>query len=332
MDFNDVANPADIPHHDGVTHLMIAPEPDEDPALITRWQGLRRAIGMAGGHSQTIAGAFNYLYPRDLCVLVGPRAFHPTTPSATGRSVDYRTRAFLPFTDHYGYARQPLDVLPDYGMDGGNFIPAGDILISGEFTVSGEVMDIDGDQFTAKRAMALESGMTHVGLQTTTWHIDTVAGLLPDGRILVKLDETDYRHEAEQAGIADPFISMAGVQPWTLPRLARVVGRKNILTFSLFPHDDADVVCGPEGIAGSTIASRAFGLAANSIVVGDTLVSETLPPKLSARLKSDGIKTIGPRDAGVDTFVYGDEGFVGGARCLTLAVSHQRRAAPQFFF
>lgn len=326
--FNAASNPADIPPHDGVTHLMFAPEDGTEPAIVARWLGLRDAITLAGGHVQVIAGDFQYPYARDLFIILGDSAYHPTLTFAQDgdERLDFRRRMLLPFIAHYGYAMRGLNTLPDYGIDGGNILPLPQhgAVLSGTHSIYGEYDDLIADQLRAQKAMVGEQNMRAISAHATTWHIDSVAGALPDGRVLIKLDETAEEYELRDAGVHDAYLAATGVAARHVQRVAAKIGRENILTFSILPHADADVVCGVDALAQSAIASRAFGLVANGINVNGTWIAETPPPALAARLAADGIRMIGPRDVGVETFLYGDEGFVGGARCLTLAVTHQR--------
>ena len=325
--FNAATRPADIPFHDGTTHLMFAPMDDDNATLITRWQGVHDAVQLAGGHVQVITQPHDYPYARDLFVLVEETAYHPSVPrSIDPRGLDYRRRAFAPFIEHYGYQLHGLNTLPDYGMDGGNFVHLEDdgILLTGQHSIFGEADDLNMDELYAKRAIAATQMQDLCSLRATTWHIDSVAGLLPDGRVMIKLDETDHSDALADTGVDDAYLAMTGIKNGQLHWLSERIGRERCLTFSLFDHPDADVVCGLESVAGNNIAARAFGLAANGTLVSDVFVGETMPAPLATRLKADGIRTITPKDVGAETFLLGDEGFVGAARCLTLPVRHQR--------
>ncbi len=325
--FDAATRPADIPYHKGLTHLMFAPMDDDDATLITRWQGVHDAIQLAGGHVQVIVRPYEYPYARDLFVLMGNTAYHPTVPrSIHPRGLDHRRRAFAPFIAHYGYMMRGLNTLPDYGMDGGNFVhlEKDGILLTGHHSIYGEADDVNVDEIRAKHVIAATQMQDCCSLRTTTWHIDSVAGLLPDGRVMVKLDETDESDTLADTGVHDAYLALTGIKYGQLHWLADRIGRERCLTFSLFDNPDADVVCGLESVAGNNLAARAFGLAANGALVGDTFVGESMPGPLAARLKADGIRTITPKDVGAETFLLGDEGFVGAARCLTLPVRHQR--------
>lgn len=313
---------------------MLAPEAGTEAHLVARWLGLRAAIEKAGGHVQAISGNFNYHYARDLCILVGDTAFHPTVPMAEDSpdDLDYRRRAFLPFITHYGYRLRGLNVLPDYAMDGGNFVPLPDrrVLIAGQHSIIDEADDINLDAIRAQRVISVMSSLTLCSVASTTWHVDGVSGELPNSQLLVKLDELDREDDLKDHGFEHAYLPLVGAKSSGLRALDRHVGRANLLTFSLFDHPDADVVCQPESLKGSNVAARAFGLATNFIVVNGTVIGEDLPEPLENALKARGINKIGPKDVGVDTFLMGDEGFVGGARCLTLPVTKQTR--PSFFF
>ncbi|NBX66067.1 MAG: hypothetical protein EBQ96_03620 [Proteobacteria bacterium] len=333
-DFNAATHPSQINIREGITHLMIAPEAGTEPHLVARWLGLRSAIEKAGGHVQAIAGEFNYHYARDLCVLIGDTAYHPTVPMAEDSldDLDYRRRAFLPFISHFGYRLRGLNVLPDYAMDGGNFVPLENrkVLIAGQHSIIDEADDINMDAMRAQRVISVMSSMTLCSVSATTWHVDGVSGQLPDGALLVKLDELDREQDLQAHGIERAYLPLVGAKKSGLRALDRHVGRPNLLTFSLFDHEDADVICQPESLRGNNINARAFGLATNFIVVNGIMIGEDLPEPLENALKARGINKIGPKDVGVDTFLFGDEGFVGGARCLTLPVAKQTRR-PAYF-
>lgn len=328
--FNAVSHPSDLTVREGVTHLMFAPTGDTPQHLVDRWLGLRAAIEKAGGYVQAIENIFDYNYARDLGVVVGDMVFHPTVPGP--HLVDFRRRAFLPFLQRYGYTLRALNTLPDYAMDGGNFVPLSGLntLVVGQHSIFNELDDLNMDALRAQRLVAAHARMNFCSAASTTWHIDSVTGELPDGRLLVKLDELDREQDLKDLGHEDAYLTLLGVKNSGLRSLRNQLGAENLLTFSLFDHPDADVVCGPVPIIGKPIAARAFGLAANSLVVNGTLIGEDLPAPLADRLKRDGIRHIGPKDVGVDTFVYGDEGFVGAARCLTLPVSPKKPRLKYF--
>jgi len=247
--------------------LMFASSRQSEPYSVERFEALKRAIDMAQGDTEILSNDFGYAYTRDGFILVGDRAFYSNHSRFNHPLLGDRA-ALYPVLEQLGYRFHELNALPDEEIEGGNFIdlPGKGLLFHGYFNLLGDMSLLNPDLFRAGREIGDVAGRIPVPIEITTRHLDCVLGILPNGTLLVKLDETGYRQEViARTGLRALHLPLAGVTERGMRTLHRYADYLDILTFSVLRHPDADVVLGIESFTDEVRARSWVDLPARAI-------------------------------------------------------------------
>lgn len=306
------------------TIIMITPENDLSSRIIDRWAGMKRAFEKAGAIVDPVPYA-DYGYPRDPFVLIDKRAHYPLPPGEERMS--NRLQALWPHIQKHGYEACPVSAYGGYEYNGGNFIhdTKRRTLLAG---LNVNLTDSIEDTFrrsailmsmSRPRDLTLSSMNDVAFIDTTDIHIDCFVGLLPNGQLLVKLDELGCQDIRDPSQYID---RLTGVTPYGLKKLERIYGRENLITFAFSEHMGADICLGINTLEDDR-KSTWLAMLANFEFVGDTIIGETFPTALEKIITERGMKTISAQDMGLETFLLGEPGggFTGGVHCSSLKIS-----------
>ncbi len=303
------------------TYLLFAPEADSGVSP-ERIEGLAQAIIKAGGKAVIIPNQFSYDYAQDLFILIRCYAFYP---SVLGE-MDYKRKAFKPYIEAAGYHCYDIKQLPSLEYDGGNFRvdEQRQLILTG---LNNTLADADHDAASAlritSRDMARDTGYDDLLIRNTCPHLDCCIGLMPNGKLLVKLDELQFDE------INSPLaIYTRGVTDYGIGLLEEFYGRGAICTFSFAQHPQADFVLGMDALNNPNVA-KSLSMLTNFISVNQTIIGEDFPLTLRNHFEEEGIQFISPNDVGLTSFLPPTVGFVGGAHCSSLAVRFLRPQALQ---
>lgn len=278
-----------------------------------RWKGLKRAFEKTSANVDA-RESIGYMYARDPVTLVGNLAFYPQ-PSTP---LSYHRDTFLALIENLGYrgCKTANDAHMEY--DGGNFIYDAHrkILLVG-LTFNAKTTRADAYQHTMS-TIAKEAGVKVVPIDMSHLHLDCALNILPNGQLLVKLCE-EHSCEGQQS---------YGVTDEGLETLRSIYGDSNIITFSFSKHTlllkrRGDHIKLPDHyLSDHSVEARSLSMLTNFEAVGRVIVGEKFPEALAKLIEAKGMTMITPSDVGLDTFLMGDSGFNGAARCASLKVQN----------
>lgn len=297
------------------TIVMISPKANDEDIRKSRWNALKRAFEKAGA-TVDVAPHPGYFYARDPFVLVDDCAFFPLPPGEERPA--NMLQNFQPHVEKYGYQLRGISSYGGVEYNGGNFIHD----VNQRIVLVGQNPDYLGplaDNFHCAAIQISKPSINRLALiDISDMHIDCAMGLLPNGQLIVKLDETDKTKNMTHGHLISG--RLMGVQPYGLKKLERLYGRENIITFAFGKHPEADIRLGMD-ILNYERPSTAWSMLTNFESVGNTIIGETFPRAFIKFITQRGMKTISAKAMGVPTFVMSDDvGPHGGARCTSLKV------------
>jgi N-dimethylarginine dimethylaminohydrolase len=311
----------------------------DNQLALRNWDQIRRAIEKAGG---TVAiGAvtsnqrigYEEIYTRDSIVLVNGHAFFaPDSDSMRYQEDRIFNKEIL--NELYPMHKINIDnhaLRQQASTQGGNCIEhanSGCVFFGKNqmITTDPDVLKVtlgqsDSIEFFAQKVGEI-SGREPVLIDMTHFHLDCVMNFLPNGKVLVKLDETsDEAVARHNLPMKEKYRILMGVLPSGLEKLSALFGRENIVTFS-FDDPTADIILGTDVVNQERIKAAGLAMMTNFVTIDQTIVGNEFPQPLLEDLQKDGCSFVFPKDVGAKFFL-GDHKptCCGSVRCATLPIA-----------
>jgi hypothetical protein len=298
--------------------VMIEPYCPHEPKISAVFSKLEAAIIKAGGEVYIPARAPRKFYATDYFFAIGDIAIY-----LPGDSDNVKVRDLLgSAVKAAGYKIHALkhdSSIPEDMFEGGNLIDD----VERNLVFLGVDHDHNDGILTAvdKKVQEVQAltGRQFILVGNAHRHLDSVMGRLPNGKFLVKLDET----KRDYAG--GKYNLLLGVTDKGMQALCNTIDRKNLITFS-FGRTDTDFTLGLDKLSDRK-SGFPLSMLTNFTVVGSTIVGEDFPVDVRSEIEKEGMTFISPMDVGVQSFLLGESGFVGGARCASLSLPHAAASA-----